>query len=311
VILVTGGAGVLGSRLVLGLRARGEKVRVVTLPGDPGAARLAEAGCEIAFADVSDAASLAGAFDGVETVFHLAAVIIAGDPEVYRRVNVGGVRHAVDGARAAGARHFVYVSSAAALHPDGSAYARSKADGEAIVRAARGMRHTIVRPTLIYDHGGGQEIMLFLAALRRFPVVPFVGRGRALKRPIFADDVVKGLVAIAGNEAAFDKTYAFSGGEAIAIWELGKLLLAAHGERRPFVPIPVPLCRLAAAVLERAVKDPPLTRYGISRIVEDAALDNSAARADLGFEPVGVREGLARCYGKSSQTPLLRRGDLR
>ena len=298
-ILVTGGAGVLGSRLVLGLRARGESVRVVTLPGDPGAARLAEAGCEIAFADVSDAASLAGAFDGADTVFHLAGVIIASDPEVYRRVNVGGVRNAVDGALAAGARHFVYVSSAAALHPDGSAYARSKADGERIVRGARGVRHTIVRPTLIYDRGGGQEIMLFLAALRRFPVVPFVGRGRALKSPVHADDVVRGLVAIAGNEVAYGKTYAFSGGEAITIRELGELLLAAHGERRPFLTIPVPLCRLLAAALERVMEDPPLTRYGISRIVEDAALDHSAARADLGYDPIGVREGLARCYGKA------------
>jgi nucleoside-diphosphate-sugar epimerase len=299
VILVTGGAGVLGSRLVLGLRARGHAVRVVTLPGDPGAARLAGAGCEIVFADVSDAASLAGAFDGVDTVFHLAAVIIADDPAVYERVNVGGVRNAVGGALRAGVRHFVYVSSAAALHPDGSAYARSKSEGERLVRAARGMRHTIVRPTLIYDRGGGQEIMLFLESLRRFPIVPFVGRGRARKSPVHADDVVKGLVAIAHNEAAHDKTYAFSGGETITIRELAELLLAVHGERKPFVPVPVPLCRLAASALARVMRDPPLTQYGISRIVEDAALDNSAARAELGYDPIGVREGLARCYGKA------------
>jgi len=299
VILVTGGAGVLGSRLVRALVGAGNRVRVLTLPGDPNTARLADVSCEIVFGDVADAATLAGAFDGIGTVYHLAAIIIARDDAEYLRVNVGGVRNAVDAALSAGVEHFVYVSSAAALHPDGSAYARSKKEGERLVKSQPRMHTTIVRPTLIYERGGAQEIMLFLAALRRFPIVPFVGSGSARKSPVYADDIVKGLAAIAGNTATYGKEYAFSGGETITIRELGELLLAVHGEKRLFVPIPVPLCRLAAVALELLMKDPPLTRYGISRIVEDAALDHSLAREDLGYDPIGVREGLARCYGKA------------
>ncbi|MDD5306535.1 MAG: NAD-dependent epimerase/dehydratase family protein [Deltaproteobacteria bacterium] len=294
-ILVTGGAGVVGARLVRGLATAGHAVRALTLPGDPNAARLADTGCEIAYGDVADAGSLVRVFDGVHTVYHLAAVIITRDPRDYDRINVGGVRNVVAGARAAGVTHFVHVSSAAALHPEGSAYARSKLEGERIVSSQDAMRFTIVRPTLVYDRDGGQEFRMFLAALERFPVAPFVGLGRARKNPVHADDVVKGLLAIAGNPRAHGKTYALSGGEAIPVRELAKLMLRLRGSSRPIVPVPVPLCRLAAFVMERVMSDPPLTRYAVSRIVEDADLDNSEARRDLGYDPVGVREGLARC----------------
>lgn len=296
VILVTGGAGVLGSRLVRGLLEDGNRVRALTLPRDPFVSRLAGTGCEIVYGDIADDVSLGGLFDGVETVFHLAAVIIAPSDAVLRRVNVEGTRNVVRRAAEAGAGHFVHCSSAAAVNPGSSAYARSKVDAEAIVRAEERMRWTIVRPTLIYERGGGQEFMLFLESLLKYPVVPFVGRGLAKKNPVVADDVVRGLRAIANNPRTFGKTYNLSGGEEIGIAELARLILQHQGVSKPFVHIPLPLCRLAAVVMERTMKNPPLTRYAISRIEEEAALDNAEARRDLGYAPIGVREGLARCY---------------
>jgi len=295
-ILVTGGAGVLGSRLVAGLVADGHRVRALTLPGDPLVTRLSGVDCEIVYGDIASAASLAGLFEGVETVFHLAAVIIAPNDEVLRRINVEGTRNVVRRAAEAGARHFVYCSSAAAINPRSSVYARTKQAAEEIVRGEGRMRWTIARPTLIYERGGGQEFLLFLESLMKYPVVPFVGRGRAKKNPVLADDVVRGLRAIAGNDRTYGRIYNLSGGEEIGIADLARLMLKHQGVRKPFVHIPLPLCRVAAFALERTMSRPPLTRYAISRIEEEAALDNSSARRDLGYDPVGVREGLARCF---------------
>jgi len=293
---VTGAAGVMGVRLVRGLVEAGWRVRALVLPKDPLRARLAGLGCDIREGDVADAASLRGACAEVDTVYHLAAVILSHDPSVFARVNREGTAHVVAEAARAGVRHFIYVSSASVTYPKRTPYADSKLAAEELVKAGRPFAHTIVRPTLVYDVGGGQELLLFLEYLRRFPVVPFIGAGRALKRPVWAGDVIDGLLRLAGNPVAHGKTYNFSGGEAIALADFGRLLLRHHGERRLFVPVPVPLCRALAFVLGRLMKRPPLTASAIAGIVNDADLDPALAMRELGYRAMPVREGLSLCF---------------
>jgi nucleoside-diphosphate-sugar epimerase len=295
-VLVTGAAGVMGARLSRGLVDAGWSVRALVLPGDPLRARLADLPCEIREGDVADAASLRGACDGVDTVYHCAAVIIAHDDAVFARVNREGTRHLCAEAAAAGVRHFVYVSSASVTYPALTAYGRSKRDAEDIVTGTGAFAFTIVRPTLVYDEAGGQEFLMFLRYLERFPVVPFIGPGRARKRPVWSGDVVDGLLRLAGNPVSHGKTYNLSGGEAIEIIELARLMLRHAGGARPFVSLPVPLCRALAAVLGRVMARPPLNRYVIAGMINDADLDPSLAMHDLGYRPIGVREGLQKCF---------------
>jgi NADH dehydrogenase len=293
-ILVSGGVGVMGARLVKDLVGAGHRVRALTLPGDPNGGRLDGVGAEIVFGDITRPETLATPLEGVTTVFHLAGVILSNDPSIFRRVNTGGTRNMVEAARRAGAEHFVFVSSTSAIDPI-SEYARSKAAAEEIVRSS-GMAWTIVRPTLVYERGGGQEFLGFLESLLKYPVVPFVGKGRALKNPVHVDDMGRGLLAIAGNPKSHGKIYNFTGGREISIRDLARLMLRHQGVSKPFVHIPVPICRAAAFVLERVMKNPPLTGYAITRIEQDAAPDNADARRDLGYDPIGVEEGMERSF---------------
>jgi len=293
-ILVSGGVGVMGARLVKDLVAAGHRVRALTLPGDPYVERLAGVDAEIVFGDITKPETLEGLFEGVTTVFHLAGVILSTDLSIFRRVNTEGTRNMVEAARGAGASHFVFVSSTSAIDPI-SEYARSKAEAEEIVRAS-GMAWTIVRPTLVYERKGGLEFLGFLESLLKYPIVPFVGKGRALKNPVHVDDMGRGLLAIAGNPKSHGKTYNFSGGQEISIRDLARLMLRHQGVSKPFLHIPVPICRAAAFVMERTMKNPPLTGYAITRIEQNAAPDNSEARRDLGYEPIGVTEGMERSF---------------
>ncbi|HEX2871389.1 MAG TPA: NAD-dependent epimerase/dehydratase family protein [Polyangiaceae bacterium] len=302
--LVTGAAGVMGARLTARLRKAGWQVRALVLPGDPLRARVEALGCEVYEGDVSDAASLSGVCEGVELVYHLAAVIIAHDPTVFQRVNRDGTAHVLAEARRAGVAHFVYVSSASVVYPRRTRYAESKLEAERLVEGS-GLAYTIVRPTLVYEQGGGQELMMFLAYLRRFPVVPFIGAGRAKKRPVWSEDIVDGLVRLAHAPVAHGKTYNFSGAEALSMRELAELLLLHHDEPRPFLHLPVWVCRALAALLALLMKRPPLTSSAIAGIVNDADLDPTEAMHDLGYAPLGVRAGFQRCFPTAAQVAAL------
>lgn len=295
-ILISGGAGVMGSRLVKGLVKAGNMVRVLTLPNDPNVSRLEGIDCEIVYGDVSDSNSLIGIFDGVKTVYHLAAIIIANDPSVFQEINIEGTRNMVEGAEAHGTEHFIYVSSASVVFAPASAYARSKIEGERIVKSQKSMHYTIVRPTLVYERNGAQEFMMFMDYLKKYPIIPFIGRGRVKKNPIYVDDLVQGMLAIANNPKTYGKIYNFSGGEEISIWVLAKLMLKHQGLSKPMIPIPISLCKFVASVMEKTMKNPPLSSYAISRIEQDANLDNTSARYDLGFKPIGITEGLQKCF---------------
>lgn len=298
--LVTGGAGVMGSRLVRRLQSAGHRVRALVLPRDPLRARIAALGCEIHEGDVTEAATLSGCCEGIDTVFHLAAVILSHDPEVFERVNRGGTANMVREAERSGVSHFIYVSSASVTYPRRTQYAESKLQAERIVSSASNMAYTIARPTLVYEHGGGQELMMFVDYLRRFPVVPFIGDGSALKRPVWSEDVVDGLMRLANNRLAWGKTYNLSGGEAISMLELARLLLVHLDRPRPIARLPVPLCKALARTLRVTMSRPPLTESAIAGVINDANLDPADAIRDLGYRPLGVREGFRRCFQKGN-----------
>jgi len=296
----------LGSRLARRLAEAGARVRALDLPGC-AASRLDGCGCEVAFGDVTERASLDAPMRGAKTVFHLAAAIVSRDPGAFRRVNVEGTRNVVAAASAAGVRHFVYVSSASVTYSRQTWYSRSKAEAEAIVRSQRDMPFTIVRPTLVYDRTGGQEIEMFMRYLRRLPVVPFVGSGRALKRPVYSGDIVEGLARLAGNAGTHGQTYNFSGGEAITMMDLAGLLMRQAGLRRPIVPVPAFLWRAALWKLGVLVGSRALAGQIVSGFTEDADLDNSQARRDIGFDPLPASVGIPRYFHRAPPRPAVRR----
>jgi len=295
-ILVTGGAGVMGSRLVRRLVAAGERVRALVLPGDPCAKRLAGCDCEIVEGDITHAAGLDDAMHEVTTVFHLAAVIVSHQLDVFRRVNVEGTANVAAAAAKSGVRHVVYVSSASVTYRRPTAYAQSKIDAEETIRNEQRFAHTIVRPTLVYDRAGGQEIEMFAKLIRKFPVVPFIGKGEAKKRPVYAGDIIDGLARIVGNKRAHGNTYNLSGAEATTMMGLARLLAEQLNLKRVFVPVPEFLCRAGLTALGAITRLPALAHQIMSGFTEDADLDPTDAMRDLGYEPLPVSVGLRRYF---------------
>ena len=296
-ILITGGTGAMGSVLVRKLSELGQKLRVLTLPGDKNAERLRkDHDVDVRYGSVADASACRGLCDGVDTVLHLAAIIITNDESLYTSVNAGGTRNIVAQAAAAGVSHFIHVSSASVLYPKPTPYSISKRLAEDIVKKSK-LPWTIVRPTLVYGRTGGQEFDMFLSYLKKFPAVPFIGSGRALKRPVFVDDVVDGLVKTACLKTGNNAVYNLSGATSLSILDFARLCLTLMGkERKPIVHLPVWLCVMAAGIMKYALKDPPLKWSVIAGVTQDADLDPSAAIKELGYAPRGVEQMLPRCF---------------
>jgi len=292
-ILVTGGAGEIGSRLVRRLVEAGHSVRVLVLPDDPRLKYLDGIKCDVVEGDITRAETLGGALAGIHTLYHLAAVLLVEQERLFRQVNVEGTRNLVQAARRQRLAHFIHVSSASVVYPRSTPYSRSKREGEAIVRES-GLVHTVVRPTLVYDQGGGLEFKTFADFVSRWPVVPSIGDGRSLKNPVHAEDLIAGLLAICDNPVTHGKLYNLCGGEELTMRELAQLVLEHRGLRRPLVPVPVSLCRLGAAVVGRLSGRAMLLQHTLAGLTQDANLDLTGAAQDLGYNPVGIRQGINR-----------------
>jgi nucleoside-diphosphate-sugar epimerase len=292
-ILITGAAGEIGSRMVAAFRAKGHMVRALVLPSDPMAARLGDT-AEIVRGDVTRPETLAPAFAGIEVVYHLAAVLLSEKAELFHAVNLQGTRHVVAAAEEAKVRHLIHISSASVVYPNSTCYSRSKREAEDVVAACRKVSWTIVRPTLVYDGEGGLEFKLYADFVKRYPVVPLVAGGRARKRPVHVDDLLAGLLAMAGQAVTFGKTYNLSGGETVTLRELAQLMLERQGLRKPMLAIPGSMGRVAARVWGLLNRRPLLMEHTLAGLTQDADLDPSEAMRDLGYRPIGVRQGMRR-----------------
>ena len=293
--MVTGATGFIGAGLVRRLAGSGVAVRAMVVDGDPRVAALDGVACERAGGDITRAETLAGALAGADVVVHLAAVLVADDPGLFRRVNLEGTRNLVNAALAAGVGHFVYVSAAAAGYSVRTTYGETKHLAEQLMRDPSGRtQFTIVRPTLVFGPGGGgQELVAYVNQLRRFRrLVPLVGDGAARKRWVHVDDLVDGLVRVVERPVSRGKTYNFGGGDAHSMREYTELICRRLGLEAPLVAVPVWACRLVAGLLGLVQRSPLLKRDTIIGVTQDADFEIDSARRDLGYAPMAFAEWL-------------------
>ena len=211
IALLTGGAGVVGKALCRELIARGVCVRVLTLPGDSLAKSLPDE-VDVRYGDVTDFDSIKSAFEGVDVVYHLAAILLSTKRGAFEHVNTDGTRNVLEASKLAGVRRFLYVSSISVTYPILTPYGESKKKGEALVQAS-GLDWTIVRPTLVIGDGGGVEFNMFRDYVKRFPVYFMPGGGKCLKRPVRSVDLVN---RNSGHGLRFD----FPKMEVLAVWSM-------------------------------------------------------------------------------------------
>ncbi len=281
-ILVVGGSGDLGSRVVRRLRDAGCEVRCLVRAGTD-AQWMSTLGVEVVRGDLTDHSSLPAACAGAETVVASATAIgrmLAGAKKPgIREVDENGTTALVEAAEAAGVERFVYVSYAGVDASLGMPLERAKAAVES--RLARSqMRRVVVQPDAFQD--------IHLAPLGRFDVragkAAVFGQGETKRRWVATQDVAS-LVAEVTLEADPPDTVAVGGPEALSRNEAIEIAETLTGRRFKVQRMPRALTRLAMRLLDRP--SPAMASIfglGLMFDVVEAAWDDAPLR-ERGITP--------------------------
>lgn len=311
--LVTGATGHIGNVLVRKLLERGEKVRVLILPGESRES-IQGLNVEAVEGDVLNLDSLFESFQGVRGVFHLAGVIsiLPEKDSFMQRVNVEGTRNVIRAALETGIQKLVYTSSIHAIkridtgvidealpydpdNPYGD-YDRSKAQATLDVQQAAqaGLEAVIVCPTGVigpYDFRGSMMGHVIRTAAEKKPTLYVDGAYD------FVDvrDVVDGLIAAAENGKR-GESYILSG-QKISVRYLLETVREITGQGFVLLKMPFELAKWAAQFTPRYYQltktSPRFTPYSLEVLKSNSNISHEKATRELGYQPRTLYESIA------------------
>jgi len=318
--LVTGAGGFLGRYIVEQLAARGDRVR--TLARSRYAA-LEALGAETVQGDVRDAAAVERACDGIEVVFHVAAVAgIWGPWKLFHEINTLGTANVIAACRKHGVGRLVYTSSPSVTFAgrdqrgvDESApyptrwlahYPHTKALAEQLVLAANTaeLLTCALRPHLIWGPRD-QHLIPRLIERAASGQLRQIGDGTNEVDAVYVENAATAHLLAADalwpDSPVAGRPYFITNGEPVNCWQwINEILRLAElppVERR----IPFSAAYAAGAALEAAwtllgrTDEPRMTRFLAAQLATSHYFDITAARRDFGYEPkISMAVGMQR-----------------
>lgn len=248
--VLVGGSGFVGKYVAQRLARDGWRVRVaVRRPNEALQMRsYGDVGqVEPVQANIRDDASIARAVYGADVVINLVGVLAEMGRQTFQAVQADGAERVARLAAEAGVPRFVQVSAIGADASSKSAYARTKAEGEAGVR-----KHypnaVVLRPSIIFG-AEDQFFNRFAAMARVSPAIPVVGP-KTLFQPVYVDDVAKAIVKAANDPLTDGATYELGGPRRYTFKELMEMMLGVIHRRRLILPLPFFIARIQAWFLD-------------------------------------------------------------
>ncbi len=324
--LVTGGGGFLGRYICEQLVARGDRVRSFGRGAYP---ELEKLGVEVVRGDIRDAKAVSDACQGVDLVFHVAALAgVNVRYQPFHDINVVGTQNVIKACREQNVRRLVYTSSPSVVFagkdqsgvsenqvsPDYDwlgkyrcSYSLTKAIAEEIVLQENqaAIQTCALRPHLIWGPRD-QHLIPRLIARAKSGRLRRVGDGKNLVDMIYVENAAEAHLQAAdaladANSPVAGKAYFLSQGKPVNCWEWIDEILSLAG----LPPVQKSISRKAAwrlgAALETAYRllrlsgEPPMTRFVAAQLATSHWFDISAAQRDFGYQPrISTVEGMRR-----------------
>ncbi len=303
-VLITGANGHLGRRLIARLAASTEIVAVVrssaarrSIEQSAASSGRAAGSLNIAQLDYGDAAALASAAAGCVAAVHLVGILKETATSRYVDAHERATQALVDAARATLLSRIIYVSIVGSDPNSANAALASKGRAERILLDS-GIPTVILRVPMVL---GEQDYASFALGRRARGRVAWLIRGASLEQPIYAGDVVEAIVAgleLAGHASV---VLDLAGPESLPREELVKRAGAIVGARPSCISLPLAPVLGLVGLIERFMRNPPVTRAMLEVLDHDDRIDPARAVAKLGIRLTGLDEMLALCLGATSR----------
>jgi predicted dehydrogenase/nucleoside-diphosphate-sugar epimerase len=296
-VLVTGATGFIGRHVVRYLVERNYEVRALVRQGRATFLPI-KPNLELTSGDVTDAQSLRNAISGVWAVVHLAANKY--HRQLAHEVNVGGAHNLIVSCRDMGVRRIINVSTQSTKIKRKGVYGRTKLEADKLFESS-GLDVTTLRPSLVY---GPEEDTLFgfiAKQIRTLPVVPVIGDGRWVSRPVHVEDLAAAIETCVVRPETIGRVYDIGGTDAVSFDELIDRIGREIGIRPRKVHIPFSIGLGVASAVARVLPNPPITPDNVLGSNQDTQIDTRAVDQELQLQPRTLDQGISEALAHRGQ----------
>jgi len=288
-VTVFGASGFLGRYVVRALTDRGWRVRAAVrnphtshelkVVGDVGQVQLMQANLRFP-------QSVARAVQGSDAVVNLVGVLFESGRQTFEALHVGGPDVIGEACAAAGITNVAHVSAIGADAESESEYARTKGEGEAVLRE-HVPNADVLRPSIVF--GAEDEFFNRFAGMAAFaPALPLIGGGKTKFQPVFVEDVAT-AVAIAVTRGTSGQTFELGGPNTYTFKALMEFVLETIGKKRLLVPVPWFAANMMGFGGELSGALPFVEPFLTRDQVQNLKTDNVVAEDAIGFEAFDIR----------------------
>ena len=274
-VVVFGGSGFLGRYVTQALARRGHRVRVacrrpdlayhLQITGNMGQVMPIQANLRYPW-------SVTRAVEGAHHVVNLVGILAESGQQSFAAVQADGARAVAEAASRAGAS-MTQMSAIGSDASAGSAYARTKAAGEAAVFDNL-PNAVVLRPSIVF--GAEDQFFNRFAQMSRFsPFLPLIGGGETRFQPVYVGDVAEAVAQCVDGKVGAGRVYELGGPEILTFREMMEEMLKVIERKRRFLKIPFGLAASMADMM-RFLPGAPITPDQVRQLQIDNVVSGEA-----------------------------------
>jgi uncharacterized protein YbjT (DUF2867 family) len=289
-VLVTGGTGYVGGRLVGELERLGVALRCLSRRPENLLPRVSDS-TEVIRADVLDAASLPPALAGVDTAFYL--IHSMGTGRDFEDEDRRGARNFALAARQAGVRRIVYLGGLGDPEETLSKHLRSRQEVGAILEES-GAQVIEFRASIIIG-SGSLSFELVRSLVEKLPVMIWPRWVSTKATPIAIEDVLAYLISVLDHELGESRVYEIGGPDCVSYGDVMMEYARQRGLRRFTIPFPLISPHLSSVWL--GLVTPVYARIGrklVLSLKNPTVVTDVSARDDFDIRPRGLPAAVER-----------------